>query len=264
MESDLIRLQDGRVRQLILSRPEKRNALNLALCRELTDELDEANQDPETGAILLTGQGTSFCAGMDLEEAGQANATEQAEVLDRLFSFPLRAKKPLVVAAQGPVIGGGVGLVACAHFAIAAQGATFALTGIRIAAWPFVLFHQVAAAIGERRALELSLTGRALGAPEAVQAGLVQQIAPAFEFDDRAATFAHHLATNSPAVTTAVFRFLEASRGLDREAVRRLSREFHRECIEGPDFAEGLKAMRESRSPVWGSPATGAKPGGVE
>lgn len=104
----------------------------------------------------------------------------------------LQASKPLVAGVQGTVLGIGVGLLGAAHVVVAAQGTSFGLTEIRTGGWP-LMFDRIAAEIGTRRARELAMTGRVFGTPDAVQFGLVQEVAPAFEFDDRAEALAIHL-----------------------------------------------------------------------
>ena len=119
--------RDGRVLHLALNRPEKRNALNAVLCADLTAALVEAEHDPEIGAILLTGYGKGFSAGMDLDEALTADAGMLADVQERLFTAYTWLTKPLIAAVQGAALAGGTGLAANAHIVIAAEDATFLL-----------------------------------------------------------------------------------------------------------------------------------------
>ena len=116
---------------------------------------------------------------------------------------------------QGPALGGGVGLVCNAHVAVAAHGSSFGLTEIRIGMWPFVIYRSVALALGERRALELSLMGRIFNVPEAVQWGLIHEAVPAFEFDDRVTAIAMHLAQSSPQAIAKGLEFVAKTRGMD-------------------------------------------------
>jgi enoyl-CoA hydratase/carnithine racemase len=104
----------------------------------------------------------------------------------RFFEPGLGLGRPLVVALQGVVLGAGLALLAAAHVAIAAQGSSFGFTDIREGRWNADLFRTLARTMGERRARELGLTGRIFTAPEALSYGLVHQIAPAFELEDRA------------------------------------------------------------------------------
>ncbi len=165
-------VSDGRLLRLTLNRPQKRNALNLELCRALVEALEGADRDPKIGAILLSANGPSFCAGMDLHEIDHVDDGALSLVHEQLFTIGARLSKPLVAAVHGAALAGGTGLVANCHIVVASEDATFGLTEIRLGLWPFLVFRAVAAAIGERRATELSLTGRIFGAGEAQEIGL--------------------------------------------------------------------------------------------
>jgi enoyl-CoA hydratase/carnithine racemase len=177
--------QDGRLCRIALAAPEKRNLLDAADCRALLRELRDAEADEGTGAILIEADGAVFCAG-----------TERGD--EELFSIRCRISKPIIAAVKGIAISGGLALVANAHVVVAAQGTSFGLTAIREGQWHTPVFTAVAAAIGERRALELGLTGRIFSTPDALAWGLVQHVAPAFELDDRATEIATVLAVANP------------------------------------------------------------------
>ena len=173
-------IREGRLLRLTLNRPDKRNALNAALCHALVNALEDAARDPAVGAILLTANGKAFCAGMDLAEIEPgADAEEINAVHEQLFTVGARLTKPLIAGVHGAALAGGTGLVANCHIVVAAPGATFGLTEIRLGLWPFLVYRAVAAALGDRRTLELSLTGRIFDTAEARQLGLVHEVADA-------------------------------------------------------------------------------------
>jgi enoyl-CoA hydratase/carnithine racemase len=249
MSTSLEISREDRVMRLTLNRPEKRNALGFALCRELADALDDAGRDPKVKAILLDAKGPVFCAGMDLDEALEDGAVAEASIHERLFTFGSRIQKPVVAAVSGAALGGGLGLVANPHVAVAAQGTSFGLTEIRIGMWPFVVFRSIAFAIGERRALELSLTGRIFGTQEALQWGLVQFVVPAFELDDRASEIAANLAAFSGDTIRRGLETVYASRGLDWTKAGELAAHARAEVFASDDFRAGVRAFREKRKP---------------
>lgn len=238
--------RERRVLRLTLTRPEKRNALSPELCEELIANLKD---DSDTGAILLDGEGPVFCSGMDLD-AATAPATH---VHEELFTFGFRLNTPVIVAAQGPAMGGGLGLVANAHIAIAAQGAQFGLPEIRIGMWPYVIWRSVIRALGERRATMLALTGRVFGSTEALQWGLVHEVVPPVELDDRASAIAHAIAESSPEVVRRGLTLARETPGLSLQDAGRLALELRSENFNHPDFAEGLAALKEKRKPRWPS-----------
>jgi enoyl-CoA hydratase/carnithine racemase len=248
-------VREGRLLRLTLNRPHKRNALDTALCRALVTALDEAAADPAVGAILLTARGTAFCAGMDLAEIAQsAEAGEPAElneVHEQLFTIGSRLAKPLVAGVHGPALGGGTGLVANCHIVVAGPQATFGLTEIRLGLWPFLVFRAVAGALGERRTLELSLTGRVFGPGEARDLSLVHEVAP--DAVGRATEIARELAGFSPTAIKKGMAFVQRVRGLEWREAGVIAREVRNQVFAGEDFREGLRAFLEKRAPRWPS-----------
>jgi enoyl-CoA hydratase/carnithine racemase len=177
--------QDGRLRRITLAAPEKRNVLDREATSALLSELTEAAADAGTGAILLEADGPVFCAGAECED-------------DQLFTIRERLGKPLIVAVQGAAISGGLAIVASAHIAVAAQGSTFGFLDIREGRWNRRVYRAIAGAIGERRALEIGMTGRIFSTQDAMAWGLIQQVAPAFELDDRAMEIGTAVANANP------------------------------------------------------------------
>jgi enoyl-CoA hydratase/carnithine racemase len=166
----------ARVLQIALNRPARRNALNADLCSQLVEAFDQAEADNWVGAILLTGNGPAFCAGMDLHEVLDSNTLQLTELHERLFTTINRIRKPVVAAVHGPALAGGMGLAANAHIVVASPDARFGLTEIRLGLWPVLVFRACELAMGERRTTELSLTGRIFEAEEAMRCGLVTEI----------------------------------------------------------------------------------------
>jgi enoyl-CoA hydratase/carnithine racemase len=238
-------LQDGRVCRITLNRPEKRNALNLQLCNQLIEAFDRADADSSVGAIVLAGKGPAFCAGMDLSE------TSDPEIHDRLFTTIHRVRTPIIAAVHGAALAGGTGLVANAHIVIAKPDARFGLTEIRVGLWPVMIFRVVVQAMGERRAIELSLTGREFLAPEALEYGLVSEIAE--DALGRAADLARHIAGFSPVAVCAGLDYAEQIRGRDWGQAGRLGRKVRDRLVESDDFKEGTRAFLEKRQPAWPS-----------
>jgi enoyl-CoA hydratase len=192
--------QDGRVRRLTLAAPARRNVLDAALAAQLLNELQDAQAQPDTGAILVDAEGPVFCGGVDFAQP----------LPDEIFSFGRQASKPIVAAVQGVAVSAGVALVANAHVAVVAQGSSFGLTDIREGRCHPGILGAVAAAIGGRRARELSLTGRVFTAPEALAWGLVHAVTPPFELDDRASAIATALANADPGAVAAILAFHRA------------------------------------------------------
>jgi enoyl-CoA hydratase/carnithine racemase len=241
----------GRVLRLTLHRPEKRNALNPQLCRELVAAFETAADDRRVGAILLAGEGKTFCAGMDLSEVDQADTDEIDQAHEQLFTVGASLPKPLIAAVHGGVYGGGVGLVANCHIAIAAEGAQFGLTEIRLGLWPFLVYRAVESALGERRTLELALTGRLIGAAEARDIGLIHEVAA--DLESRAAAVAEGVAESSPTAIRSGMAFVQEVRGRNWNEAGGVARRVRNQVFASPDFREGLRAFREKRAAKWPS-----------
>jgi methylglutaconyl-CoA hydratase len=167
-----------------LNRPEVHNAFNDTLINELASALKELAADASLRAIVLAGEGTSFCAGADLEwmrrtagyspEQNYEDALALAELLRLLDTLP----KPTIAAVQGAAYGGGAGLVACCDIAIASERATFAFPEVRLGLIPAIISPYVIAAVGARQARRYFLSGERFGASEAHRIGLVHQVNP--------------------------------------------------------------------------------------
>jgi enoyl-CoA hydratase/carnithine racemase len=195
--SELDVTREGRVLRLTLNRQAAGNALDLDLCRALVDALQQGAADHDAAALLLDARGKAFCSGFDSGVPPGIYPIHAA-----LFGLGGRLHKPLVAAVQGPALGAGLGLVCMAHIAVAAHGVQFGLIDIRDSQWPYAVFPLVARAAGERRALEMALTGRVFGVNEAMQYGLIHEVAPPIELDDRATAIAQWVAKADPQVVS--------------------------------------------------------------
>jgi len=191
MSTSTIRIESGRagVARITLARPEKHNALNIEMIRELTAAAQSLGNDPNVRVIVLTGDGGTFCAGGDLDwmrgqidmdrSARLAEATELANMLHALDTLP----KPLIGRVQGAAFGGGVGLMAICDIIVAVDSAKFALTEVRLGLIPATIVPFLIRRIGECGARRFVLNAKVLTAAEAMAAGLVSVAVPSQELD---------------------------------------------------------------------------------
>jgi enoyl-CoA hydratase/carnithine racemase len=251
MDSKVETSQQGRVLRVTLNRPEKRNALDLALCRDLVKTFDHADTEHSIGAVLLTANGPAFCAGMDLHESLDVDQVQLAGIHDRLFTTIHRIRKPIVAAVHGAALAGGTGLVANAHIVVAGPEVRFGLTEVRIGLWPVLIFRAVDHAIGERRTVELALTGREFSSHQAFDYGLVTEIS-----DDpvkRATEIAAGISEFSPIAIGAGLDYVHQIRGHDWDHAGKVGRLTRNRLLSNDDFKEGVKAFLEKRPPHWPS-----------
>jgi enoyl-CoA hydratase/carnithine racemase len=186
---------------------------------------------------------------MDLDEALSTEAAALADLHDRLFTAFVWLHKPLIVAAHGAALAGGTGLVANAHLAVAAEDATFGLTEIRIGLWPFLIFRAAVAAMGERRTVELSLSGRIFSAAEAQSYGLVHHVVPAAELESRVRNIAQAVAESSPMAIASGLAFVRETRGATLEGAGRIARNFRQQIFDGGDFQDRVRKFRAKGKP---------------
>ena len=245
----------GGVGELVLARPDRRNALDYAAVAELVAALRALDEAPDVGAVLLYGEGPSFCAGGDLAEFQRGLSTSAYDFhrggavwTELMFAIP-NMRKPVVAAVHGHALAGGCGIVATADVAIAAETAQFGTSEITIGLFPIVVYPSLAKAIGARAARELALTGRRVAADEALRLGLVHRVVPDDRLLDEARSAADALAGFGAHALELGKWFLREVEDLPVEGATSLAQSIRGSFMTTPDFAEGLAAFAERRKP---------------
>ncbi|HSB38260.1 MAG TPA: enoyl-CoA hydratase-related protein [Gaiellaceae bacterium] len=242
--------QEGGLLHVVLARPERRNAFDASLIRELTEAFSAV--DDEVRAVLLSGEGPSFCAGADVEwQRASIDLTLEENVEDALRLHAMMAAvdacpAPLVARVHGYALGGGSGLVACADVAIASRDAVFGFSEARLGIIPAVISPFVLAKIGPGAARHLFVTGERFHAETALRIGLVQEVA-----DDVDAAFDRVVADvlrSGPQATREAKRLVRSGPSSGEELARLAAR-----LRSGDEGQEGLRAFLEKRDPSWAS-----------
>jgi enoyl-CoA hydratase len=236
---------------ITINRPEARNAVNLAVARSIAAALDELDADERLLTAVLTGAGTTFCAGMDLKAflggerpiipgRGFAGITERS------------AEKPVIAAVEGYALAGGCEIALACDMIVASDEAHFGL--------PEVSRGLIAGAGGLLRlpqripravAMELALTGEMIGAARALQLGLVNRVVPAGRALDAGMELARRIAANAPLAVRASKRVIvESPQWPPAEAFDR-QREIVEQVADSLDAREGALAFTQKRAPVW-------------
>ena len=254
MSTVLIHRRAGLTR-LTLSRADARNALDERMIDALSTAVAGAGRDDGARAVVLDAEGAVFCAGTDVAWMELAARGRGADDLARLGSLlhALRAcPKPVIARVQGPAVGAGAALVACADVAVCADDAFFQLPAVRLGTVPAVIGPYLIEAIGLRHARRYLLSGEVMGAAEAHRLGLVHEVCPETSLDETVARVAEAVAKAGPLAARETKRLL-VSRGhelpspdLLREAARKSA-----EVRRGPEGREGLAAYVERREPGW-------------
>lgn len=255
----LTSIDDHGVARIVIDRPDRHNAFDEALIAALTDNFTTLGNDPAVRAIILSGNGKSFCAGADIgwmrraagwsEAENIADAMKLSAMLNAIDTCP----KPVVARVHGVVAGGGVGLVACADMSVAIEGAQFRLSEVRLGLTPATISPFVIARIGAGQARRWFLTAEGFGAAEAQRIGLTHETAS----DDAAAdaviaNWLTHLGAAAPGAVAdakALVRDVAGrpvSDALRHETAARIAA--RRASAEG---REGIAAFFDKRKPAW-------------
>ena len=220
--------REGAVDHVVLNRPKVRNAFNEPLIADMAAWAARAAHDAELRAAVISGAGSMFCAGADLEWMSKMAAYSQednirdATAAARMFSAWNNLPFPVIARVHGAAIGGGVGLAAVADIVVASTDAMFGFTEVKLGLLPAIIAPFVLAKIGRSAARELFLTGRRFTADEAKQIGLVHAVVPADQLD------------------AAVEKYLAEILAAGREAVAASKALIRRICECSPEEAQRL------------------------
>ena len=240
--------QDGDLLRVTMARPERRNAFDAELIAELTEAFSSIGD--EVRAVVLAGDGPSFCAGADVEwQRASIDLTLDENVEDALRLYRMLAAvdacpAPLVARVQGYALGGGSGLVACADVVVSAPDATFGFSEVRLGIIPAVISPFVFARIGAGAARSLFVTGERFDAETALRIGLVDEVAD--DFDAAVESQVAAILKSGPEATRAAKRLTREQPSDPRELARIAAG-----LRAGGEGQEGLRAFLEKRRPGW-------------
>ena len=246
--------REGTVTVVTLNRPERRNALSLALMRELIDALDAIGRDRETRAVILAAAGKVFCAGHDLSEMRGRNINEYREIFDVCSRLMLKIQEipqPVIAQVQGVATAAGCQLVAACDLAIAAEEAWFATPGVKIGLFCTTPMVALTRAIGRKRALQMLLTGEPVAARTAAEWGLINDAVPAAELAAATRKLADKVAEASSLVVAIGKQAFYTQIDLDVEKAYAYAKEVMSMNALAADAQEGVGAFLEKRAPCW-------------
>jgi enoyl-CoA hydratase/carnithine racemase len=251
----LFDVADG-VATLTINRPERRNALSWGVISGLRSSIHDIRDDPGVRVVVITGAGDrAFCAGADLggmvADASYATVHDARGELARLFIDMYQLGKPTIAKVRGYCMAGGLGLALACDLVVAADDSTFATPEINVGLWPYMITVPLCRSMPPKKALELMMTGRRIGAVEADHLGMLTRVVAAGELDGAVADLAAELASKSPSV-------MKLGRDSfysvwDQGAAAALA-QLHplltvNTALE--DAAEGITAFIEKRPPNW-------------
>jgi methylglutaconyl-CoA hydratase len=240
-----------------LTRPEVHNAFNEQLIAELRRAFELLDADETLRAVVLAGEGRSFCAGADLhwmraslERTHEENVADALRMAD-MFRTIDRCRHPVVARIQGAALGGGCGLAAVADIVIAAEDARFGFTEARLGIAPAVISPFALRKIGQSHARALFITGERFDADRALAIGLAHRVVPAGELDAAVAETLATIAQSGPEAARAAKRMAQVVPTLPDDEARLLTANTIADLRVSPQGQEGIRAFLEKRRAAW-------------
>ena len=252
-ENILITLENG-IGQITINRPSKLNALNAATIQELHNALESMENDENTRAIIITGEGEkAFVAGADIAEFANFSVQEGAQLAaqgqELLFDFVENMRTPTVAAINGFALGGGLELAMACHFRIASDTAKMGLPEVSLGVIPgYGGTQRLPQLVGKGRAMDMIMTAGMISAEEAFRMGLVNHVVTQAELLDFTKSITAKIIRNSP---FAIGRAIKAVNANFKDGINGYETEIRNfgKCFETEDFKEGTTAFLEKRKP---------------
>ena len=248
----LSELKDG-VLTLTLNRPAKFNALSGPMIATLQAAFDTL--PPEARCVVIAGTGKALCAGHDLAEMRDNRDRAFYEELfaagSRLMQAIVACPVPVICRVHGMAFAAGVQLVCSCDLAIAGESATFAVSGVKLGLFCSTPAVALSRNVAPKRAFDLLITGRPIGAREALEAGIVGTVVPDAELDAAVARLAGDIVAKSPVAVRAGKAVFGPQRGLPLAEAYDYAGRIMVENAMSQDAAEGMAAFTEKRPPVW-------------
>jgi enoyl-CoA hydratase/carnithine racemase len=243
------------IARIALNRPDRRNALSLALMQEMLEALDAVAADPTARVLVIEGRGTAFSAGHDLAEM---TTTRDAPFYEDLFSTCVRLMtrvqampQPVIAKVHGVATAAGCQLVAACDLAVASSDARFATPGVSIGLFCSTPMVPVSRAVGRKRALEMLLTGEMIDAATALDWGLLNRVVPPEELEGAVVELAGTIAGASAYVLALGKRAFYAQDELPEADAYDVACPAMVDNAQADDAYEGMRAFLEKRAPEW-------------
>jgi len=244
----------NQVAYITLNRPDKLNAFTEQLNKEIQTAVKNASRDKSVRALVLTGAGRAFCSGEDL--SGVSEDMDHGEVLRKRYNPMLieldRCEKPVIAAVNGVAAGAGMSLALACDFRIASDKASFVEAFIHVGLVPDAgNLYYLPRLIGHAKAMELAVFGEKVPAEKAKEFGLVTEVIPIGEWDEKVAAFAERLANMPTKAIGLIKRNLKASWHSDLEEYLERDAQSQRIAGQTADHKEGVQSFLEKRKPVF-------------
>src|SRR5438067_2953707 len=246
--------RDGSLALVTLNRPERRNALSLETLQELIDCFRGIGDDASVRVAILRANGPAFSAGHDIGEmAGKDDAFYRRlfEVCTALMETLQSIPQPVIAQVHALATAAGCQLAASCDIVVAAQEARFATPGVKIGLFCSTPMVALSRAVGQKKAMEMLLTGEAISAQEALAAGLVSRVVPAAELESAARSVAAKITASSPYVVAIGKRAFYRQSQMPQPLAYDYAQDVMTLNAAAADAQEGMTAFLQKRSPTW-------------
>jgi methylglutaconyl-CoA hydratase len=231
---------------------ENRNALGAGIVNGLHDAIARANADPAIRAVVVTNEGTTFCAGANLKQISGAPKSARAIVgFEELLAEIQSSPTPVVGKIKGHVVGGGNGLAAAFDIAIAQEDVKFGFTEVRLGVVPAIISVVCLPKMRPGEAMEAFLRGNRFPASRAAELGLINRAVPAAELDAAVDEVLSDLRKGGPNALGIAKRLIYEVPRLEQKAAFRWTAKLSNELFSGEEAAEGMKAFLGKRPAAW-------------
>jgi enoyl-CoA hydratase/carnithine racemase len=248
---------EGAARVLTLSNPERKNAIGPQMINELVVALEQATAAESVRVIVITGEGAAFCAGGDFGQMSgtsdlmSADAqTMRSDYVDLLHAL-CECTKPVIAKVNGVAMGGGLGLIACSTFAIAAESALLGTPEINVGLFPMMIMAVLARIVPQRALLKMMLLGEKLTAREGREVGLLTEVVADAELNAATTALVDKLVAKSPMATKMGLAAFAMQRDMSLNDALPALRDRLYTLLGSNDAREGLTAFLEKRKPTW-------------
>jgi enoyl-CoA hydratase/carnithine racemase len=244
----------GGVVQVVLNRPEKRNALSQEMIAQLDTALSHIADDTSAQVVVLAANGPAFCAGHDLNEMTGCSESEYRELFENCSRVMMQLRQlpqPVIARVQGTATAAGCQLVAACDLAVAAEQSVFATPGVKIGLFCTTPMVPLVRAIPAKAAMEMLLTGQPISANRALELGLINRVVPAEELDSAIDQLASAIMLYSPEVIRIGKAAFYDQLTIDETRAYEQAVQVMTHNARLPDAQEGIQAFLEGRSPIW-------------
>lgn len=245
--------RDQNIAEIVLNRPETRNAFNTEMAKQLLDICYTIDKSDVRAVLITSSNEKSYCSGADLKERNNMTEVEwknQHELFQRMFNSIQDMKQPVIAVVDGYALAGGFEIVLNCDMIVAAETAIFGLPEVTRGIMPGCGGTRLLAKrIGVHRAKEWVCTGRMVTGEEADQVGLLNILAKSNEIRQKAIDLAEKIATNAPLAVQNCKASVDELFGMPNEEARKIEISYYNRCINTEDRLEGVRAFVEKRPP---------------